>query len=71
MNYDEREDIAQMDIDDDTHGGFEPAFISVPPGLEGFNISHEGGEYEDYEEFMEVMQGKTSQYTISTFIILF
>jgi hypothetical protein len=53
MSYDEREDIHQMDADlmdvgEDTMGGTN-AVHSAPPGDEGFNISHAGGEHEAFE----------------------
>jgi hypothetical protein len=53
MSYDEREDIQDMDADlmdvgEDTMGSSD-AVHSAPPGDEGFDISHAGGEHEAFE----------------------
>ena len=56
MSYDDREAIIGMDQDiTAAEGNFEeqldPAFSTLPPGDEGFDISHEGGEYEVFNSF--------------------
>lgn len=52
MTYTEREMVSEMDNDCDMGGSTEdPAiFSTLPPGDEGFDISHEGGEHEVFEE---------------------
>jgi hypothetical protein len=54
MSYDEQEDVDKMDVnlmmdvDEDSMGGID-AVCSAPPGDEGFDISHAGGEHEAFE----------------------
>ena len=62
MGYDKREYIAEMDEDDDMAAGFESAFDTIPPGMEGFNVSHEGGEYEDYQDLIAAVENCSFQY---------
>jgi len=50
--------IQQMDIDNAAiHGGddfdYSSAFNSMLPGEEGFDFSHEGGEFEVFEAFTD------------------
>jgi hypothetical protein len=43
-----------MDIDaDHTADDVEAVSGMVPPGEEGFDISHEGGEYEVFDDLVE------------------
>lgn len=49
MTYDEREAVHQMDVDMGLQG--EIPYDFPPPGEEGFDLSHEGGEYTAYEDF--------------------
>jgi hypothetical protein len=43
-----------MDIDaDHTADDIEAVSGMVPPGEEGFDISHEGGEYEVFDDLVE------------------
>jgi hypothetical protein len=54
MSYNNREDVDQMDVnltmdvDVDSMGGIDTV-CSAPPGDEGFDISHAGGEHEAFE----------------------
>ncbi|EPQ56036.1 hypothetical protein GLOTRDRAFT_129239 [Gloeophyllum trabeum ATCC 11539] len=36
---------------------YEAAYTSMPPGEEGFDLSHEGGEHEVFEEFVHKLAG--------------
>jgi hypothetical protein len=49
MSYDEREAVFQMDVD----MGFEDEGVPKfpPPGEEGFDLSHAGGEHAVYQDF--------------------
>jgi len=52
MTYQEREAVAEMDLmdlDADDFSGYDTAFNTLPPGEEGFNISHAGGEHEVFK----------------------
>ena len=53
MTYTEREVVSEMDNDYNMDGSPEDptVFSTLPPGDEGFDISHEGGEHEVFEEF--------------------
>jgi hypothetical protein len=55
MSYDDREAVIEMDIadtvmdDGDQANDMDQAFDTLPPGDEGFDISHAGGEHEVFE----------------------
>ncbi|KDQ55223.1 hypothetical protein JAAARDRAFT_344870, partial [Jaapia argillacea MUCL 33604] len=36
-------------------GNYDPAFNTMPPGEEGFGLSHEGGEHEVFEDFAQTL----------------
>jgi len=63
--------IQQMDIDNAAiHGdadlNYSSAFNSMPPGEEGFDFSHEGGEFEVFEAFADDLarlMGRCVYYT--------
>ena len=57
MSEADREAVAQMDVDDALPSAgtveYKAAFNSIPPGDEGYDLSHEGGEHEVFEGFAE------------------
>jgi hypothetical protein len=71
MSYDEREDVHQMDADlmmdvgEDATGTVD-AVHSAPPGDEGFDISHAGGEHEAFEGLADEISKLTGLYVIFT-----
>ena len=52
LNQEDRNAIQQMDLDAGfgTNGDVDAIFHTAPPGEEGFDISHEGGEFEVFED---------------------
>ena len=49
-----------MDFDDnDDEISEQYSFDTIPPGNEGFDISHEGGEYEIYQDFADNLAKQT------------
>ncbi|TDL13405.1 hypothetical protein BD410DRAFT_810579 [Rickenella mellea] len=58
MAEEDRDAVAQMDRDDNMtyvieDDGYSVAFQTIPPGDEGYGLSHEGGEHEVFEGFAE------------------
>lgn len=49
-----------MDLNSGTDPpGPDPAFDTVPPGDEGAHLSHEGGEFDVYQDLAEGFAGLT------------
>ena len=71
MSYDDREAVVKMDdADIIMDGGDQPddmdqAFDTLPPGEEGFDISHAGGEHEVFEGAAEEL----GMYTFISFVL--
>lgn len=60
MSYSQCEDVLNMDFDnDDNDYSNQYTFNTIPPGNEGFDISHEGGECEIYQDFAEELAKQT------------
>jgi hypothetical protein len=58
MSYDDREAVIDMDQDHSAGGDIpdqdmDVAFSTMPPGDEGFDLSHAGGEHEVFDGFAE------------------
>ena len=54
LTQEDRDAVEQMDVDaDGITDDVEAVAAMVPPGEEGFDISHEGGEYEVFEDIVE------------------
>jgi hypothetical protein len=54
LTQEDRDAVEHMDIDaDHTADDVEAVSGMVPPGEEGFDISHEGGEYEVFDDLVE------------------
>ncbi|EPQ52593.1 hypothetical protein GLOTRDRAFT_131828 [Gloeophyllum trabeum ATCC 11539] len=52
MSMEERDIVMQMDGDLEAAPDLsDQALNSMPPGEEGYGLSHEGGEYEVFEDF--------------------
>lgn len=52
LNQEDRDAVQQMDLDTGfgTNDDVDAISHTVPPGEEGFDISHEGGEFEVFED---------------------
>ena len=50
LSQDDCNNVAEMDIDLDDATSFLEVKLDPPPGDEGFDISHEGGEDEVFED---------------------
>lgn len=61
MSYDDREAVVEMDNADvimdsgDQPDDMVQTFDTLPPGEEGFDISHAGGEHEVFEGAAEAL----------------
>lgn len=60
LSQDDRDAVEQMDIDAG-HSGEDVFAIShiAPPGEEGLDISHEGGEHKVFEDLVETLAQST------------
>jgi hypothetical protein len=52
LNQEDRDAVQQMDLDTgfSTNNDVDAISRTAPPGEEGFDISHEGGEFEVFED---------------------
>ena len=71
MSSKEWEMIQQMDVDNthlhgETDIDYSSAFNSMPPGEEGFDFSHEGGEFKAFELFADNLTRLTGRYICLT-----
>jgi hypothetical protein len=53
LSQDDRNNVAAMDIDLGDAISFSEVQLGPPPGDEGFDISHEGGEHEVFEDLAQ------------------
>ena len=53
LSQDDWNNVAAMDRDFGDMDSFSEWELDPPPGDEGFDISHEGGEYEVFEELAQ------------------
>jgi len=56
---DDQDNVAAMDRDSGDMDSFSEHEICPPPGDEGFNISHKGGEHEIFEELAQEIANLT------------
>jgi len=56
---DDEDNVAAMDRNSRDMDSFSEHEIGPPPGDEGFNISHEGGEHEVFEELAQEIANLT------------
>ena len=61
LSQDDRDNVATMDRDLGDVDGFYDGELGPPPGDEGFDISHEGGEHEVFEELAQEVANLTGQ----------
>ncbi|EPQ55524.1 hypothetical protein GLOTRDRAFT_75671 [Gloeophyllum trabeum ATCC 11539] len=64
MSSENRTMVHEMDLDagdasPEQQELYDAAFNTMPPGEEGFDLSHEGGEHEVFEEFVHHLQNIT------------
>ena len=76
MSSHDRNMIQQMDIDNaaihgDADFDYSSAFNSMPPGEEGFDFSHEGGEFEVFEAFADDLARLTGRCVYYTQQLIF
>jgi len=59
LSQDDQDNVAAMDRDFGDMDSFSECEIGPPPGDEGFDISHEGGEHEVFEELAQEIANLT------------
>jgi hypothetical protein len=63
MSYNDRQAVVEMDQDynggNDSDLDMDSTFTTLPPGDEGFDISHAGGEHEVFEGFADDLAART------------
>lgn len=64
MSSEDRALVEEMDTAQSTDADmgpnpYEAAFNSLPPGEEGFDLSHKGGEHRVFEEFAQSLAHMT------------
>ena len=68
-SQEDRDAVKQMDVNTGHNTEDIDTIAHVPPpGDEGFDISHEGGEYEVFEGLVDDVHRLTGLYTLFTFI---
>lgn len=62
MIYEDHNDVANMDLNDSNdQDAYNAPYDSAPPGEEGFDFSHVGGEYEIFERFAYDLNNNTGR----------
>jgi len=64
LSQEDRDAVMDMDLEAGLAGDTD-VFDTVPPGDEGFDISHEGGEFEVFDDLAEGIAGLTGLYAFS------
>jgi hypothetical protein len=59
MSYDDRDTVETMDLDGGVSGDVSAVSHTVPPGEEGMDVSHEGGEDEVHGNLIHNLAGST------------